>query len=218
MTLAEKKAPSKYEWVINFLTLGRRIKIYNYIRQKYLQENKLLLDAGCGTGRFLEIADASWVNCFGIDISGNMLQQARMRFTWRKTHPPLIQASLTTLPLRTESFDIVVCTFVLSELSFQQVQDSLKEIYTCLKNNGLLLLVTESKPNSKIKKIFFNLIRFPAFLVARIVAKIPKHPVYNMRALLEAYPGSIIEQKSYLGGHLTLFVTKKIGKNKDNVN
>ncbi len=209
MALAEKKVPSKYEWVINFLTLGRRVKIYKHIRKKYLQENQLLLDAGCGTGRFVEIADASWVSSLGIDISEHMLQQAKMRFRGRKHHPPLIQSSITALPVRAESFDIVICTFVLSELILQQVQDSLKEFYTSLKKDGLLLLVTESKPESKMKHIFFNCIRIPAFLVAKIFARIPKHPIYDMKALLKAHPGAILEQKSYLGEHLTLFVYEK---------
>ncbi len=209
MVLAEKKVPSKYEWIINFLTLGRRIKIYKYIRQKYLQENQFILDAGCGTGRFVEIADATWVSCLGIDISENMLQQAKMRFRGRKQHPPLIQTSITALPLRIESFDIVICTFVLSELNLQQVQDSLRELYTCLKKEGLLLLVTESKPESKMKRIFFNCIRIPAFLVTKIFARIPKHPVYDVKALLEAHSGTILEQKSYLGEHLTLIVYEK---------
>jgi ubiquinone/menaquinone biosynthesis C-methylase UbiE len=208
MTLAEKKVPSKYEWLINFLTLGRRGKIYRYIRQKYLKENQLLLDAGCGTGRFIEIADTSWTIPIGIDISESMLQQAQKRFVGRKRSPLLIRSSITALPVKSELFDIIICTLVLSELLYQDVQKTLDEFYSSLKKGGFLILVTESKPTSKIKHFVISLLRFPAYIIAALVAKVPRHPIYDMATLLSTY-GSILDQKSYLGGYLTLVVIKK---------
>lgn len=207
MTLAERKAPSKYEWLINFLTLGRRGKIYKYIRQKYLQENQLLLDAGCGTGRFVEIADASWAIPIGVDISESMLQQARKRFIGRKC-PPLIRSSITALPIKSELFDVIICTLVLSELSHQDVQKALNEFHSCLKKDGFLILVTESKPTSKINWLVISLLRFPAYMVATLITKTPRHPIHDMITLLSTH-GSILNQKSYLGGYLTLFVIRK---------
>ncbi|MFX0123590.1 MAG: class I SAM-dependent methyltransferase [Candidatus Hodarchaeota archaeon] len=212
MTLAEKKVPSKYEWLINFLTLGRRIKIFNYIKRNYLKENQLLLDAGCGNGRFMEIADTSWVKPIGVDISKSMLQQTKRRFIGRKLSPDLIQSSITNLPVRIELFDIVICNLVLSELDDQRVGDSFGEFFRCLKQDGLLLLVTESKPKSRFKHYVFNLLRIPSFLVAALFAKIPKHPIHNIKALLTDHPGALLEEKSYLGGHLTLYVIKKINE------
>jgi len=208
MTLAEKKAPSKYEWLINFLTLGRLGRIYTYIKKKYLHENQFLLDAGCGTGRFVEIVDASWVKPIGIDISESMLQQARKRFFGRRSRPPLIRSSITALPLKLELFDVIVCSLVFSELSYQEVKRALDEFHFCLKTNGVLILITESLPASKIKHLVINLLRFPAYIIAAIIAKTPKHPTHDIATLLSTY-GSILDQKPYLSGHLTLFVIKK---------
>ena len=210
MTLTEKKAPNKYEWSINFLTLGRRGKIYKYLRQKYLQEGQLLLDAGCGTGRFMEIADIAWVTSFGIDISESMLQQAQKRFGHKRQHFPLIRSSITSLPIRSEVFNVIICTLVLSELDFQNVQKALKEFNYCLKQDGFLILVTESQPTNKIKHIIVRLLRYPAFIAATLITKTPRHPIHNMTTLLSPY-GPIIDQKSYLGGYLTLFVIRKKG-------
>jgi hypothetical protein len=81
-----------------------------------------------------------------------------------------------------------------------------------LKNDGLLLLVTESKPESRFKHYIFNFLRIPTFLVAALIAKIPRHPVHDIKALLNDHPGALLEEKLYLGGHLTLFVIKKIDK------
>lgn len=208
MTLAEKKVPSKYELLINLLTLGRRNKIYKYIRQKYLRENQLILDAGCGTGRFLEIADNSWANPIGIDISGSMLELSQKRFIRKKSQPPLIRSSITALPVKFEIFDIVICTLVLSELIFQDVKIVLKEFNSCVKKEGLFIIVTESKPTSKVKRVVVNLLRFPAFIISNLIAKTPKHPIHDMETLVSTY-GSIVDQKPYLGEHLMLFVIKK---------
>lgn len=210
MTIVEKKAPNKYEWLINFLTLGRREKIYKYIKRNYLQENQKLLDAGCGTGRFMEVAETAWVKpIIGIDVSNVMLQETRKKSIRRKSHPSLIQASITSLPVKSEVFDVIVCTLVFSELTLRQVQDVLKEFNTCLKKGGLLIVVTESKPSSIVKKIFFTILRAPAFFVAALITKVPKHPIHDIKSLLNAFPGVIIEQKSYLGGNLTLMTLKR---------
>ncbi|MFX1505274.1 MAG: class I SAM-dependent methyltransferase [Promethearchaeota archaeon] len=210
MTLAEKKVPTKYEWLINFLTLGQRIKIFNYIKHNYLQENQLLLDAGCGNGRFMEIANTAWVIPIGVDLSVGMLHQTRIKFSGRKLNPSLIHTSITNLPLKNELFDIVICALVLSELDHYNVKKSLKEFFRCLKKDGLLILVTESKPKSRLKHYFFTVIRIPAFIIAALVAKIPKHPIHDIKAILPTYPGRILEEKPYLGGHICLFAIKKV--------
>ncbi|MFX0013808.1 MAG: class I SAM-dependent methyltransferase [Promethearchaeota archaeon] len=208
MTLAETKAPNKYEWSINLLTLGRRGRIYDYLKQKYLQESQLLLDAGCGTGRFMEVADTSWITSIGIDVSEGMLQEAQKRFIGKKHDHSLIQASITSLPVKSEVFDVVICNLVLSELNYQQVQDSINEFIFCLKKGGLLLIVTESVPKSKFKRSIINIARVPAFMIASLISKTPKHPIHDIMTPLSRW-GSIIDQKTYLGGYLTLFAIKK---------
>jgi ubiquinone/menaquinone biosynthesis C-methylase UbiE len=209
MTLAETKAPSSYELLIRLLTLGRRNKIYQYIRGKYLKENHVILDSGCGTGKFLEIAELEWTNTVGLDISENMLEHAQKKASKRKKPFVLIRGSITTLPFRKESFDMISSFLVLSELISTDVEMAIKEAILCLKHNGLLIIVTESKPSNLIKRILFNLIRAPAYVLASLLTKTPKHPVHNLSDILSKYSGSIIEEKEYLGGHLTLFVLKK---------
>ena len=209
MALAESKAPSKYEVLINFLTLGRRGRIYKHINDHYLKENQLVLDVGCGTGKFLQIADLKWSKPCGLDISEKMLNQALKNSKKRKTPFNLIRASLTDLPIKGESFDIITSFLVLSELTHKEVQKALQDLIFSLKIDGLLILATESKPKNLFKRIFFNIIRAPAFLVTSLLVKVPKHPIHDITSLLLSYHGSIVEQKTYLGGHLTLFIFKK---------
>jgi ubiquinone/menaquinone biosynthesis C-methylase UbiE len=209
MALAESKAPNKYELLINLLTLGNREKIYKHIKDNYLEENQLILDAGCGTGKFLQIADLKWTKSVGLDISDTMLEQALKKSFRRKTSFRLIRASITALPIKAESFDIITSFLVLSELAYKNVRKALQELLFSLKNDGLLILATESKSKSKIKQIVFNVIRAPAYIITSFLVKVPKHPIHDITTLLVSSQGSIIEQKTYLGGQLTLYIFKK---------
>lgn len=98
------------------------------------QEDELILDAGCGTGRNLgELLEANSLPV-GIDFSQGMLRVAHDK------HPnvPLLVSDLEqTLPFTTSSFDAVLCALIgehLSVLGFV-----LREFYRVLKRGGRLV-------------------------------------------------------------------------------
>ena len=64
---------------------------------------KWLLEAGCGAGRFLEVASRSNANVVGIDLS-NSVDAARQSLGRRK-NVHLVQASIYQLPFRPGVFD-----------------------------------------------------------------------------------------------------------------
>ena len=73
-----------------------------------------ILDAGCGTGGHLDSIRRSGALPVGLDFSAGMLAAAR-----RIHHEtPLVQADLNRhLPVRSRSFDAVLCTLVSEHLS-----------------------------------------------------------------------------------------------------
>ncbi len=74
-------------------------------------QGKRLLDAGCGSGRFLEIAAESGAEVVGVDIS-NAVNAARENLRHlRNVH--LVQASVDNLPFRQGAFDGAYCLGVL---------------------------------------------------------------------------------------------------------
>lgn len=76
---------------------------------------KDVLDAGCGTGRWLrQLADRSPRSLYGIDSSAEMLAFARRSCTKRTM---LVMAELPLLPLISRSIDLAICSFVLSYIS-----------------------------------------------------------------------------------------------------
>ncbi|MFZ2412567.1 MAG: class I SAM-dependent methyltransferase, partial [Candidatus Methanoperedens sp.] len=76
-----------------------RIKI-NMIPQDFFPEN--FLDIGCGGGSMLNAIKVKYpqCNCYGLDISRNMLINLDQKFN------PIL-SSVTNLPFKTHSFDLI---------------------------------------------------------------------------------------------------------------
>lgn len=70
-----------------------------------------VLDAGCGAGRFMDVASRAGCNVVGVDIS-SAVDAARMNMDGRR-NVHLVQASIYALPFRTGSFDACYCIGVI---------------------------------------------------------------------------------------------------------
>jgi ubiquinone/menaquinone biosynthesis C-methylase UbiE len=75
-----------------------------------------ILDLGCGTGRYLRRLSPSAYGIVGLDLSWNMLAQAR-QWAATRTDIRLIQASVTSLPFRRASFDRVMSGLVIDHVA-----------------------------------------------------------------------------------------------------
>lgn len=97
---------------------------------------KDVLDAGCGTGRWLrQLADRSPRSLYGIDSSAEMLAFARRGCTGRTM---LIMAELPLLPLISRSIDLAICSFVLSYVS--EISVFAQQLRRVLRDGGDLLI------------------------------------------------------------------------------
>ena len=94
-----------------------------------------LLDCGCGTGtnlaRLLDAHGRAW----GFDLTWRGLEFARAQ-----GRPRLAQASITDIPFRASTFDIVTSFDVLQTLTLEQARAGLDEMYRVLKPGGAMLL------------------------------------------------------------------------------
>jgi len=93
-----------------------------------------ILDCGCGTGILLKDLDKLYESNYGLDISYEMLRNAR---NW-VSESDLIVGDIETLPFSEGSFDAVVCRGSLHHVPLPQ--KALDEIYKSLKKNGSLVL------------------------------------------------------------------------------
>jgi ubiquinone/menaquinone biosynthesis C-methylase UbiE len=72
-----------------------------------------VLDVGCGTGMLLSRLSSPDQCCIGIDLSEGMLRRARARLGRRAL---LVQADARYIPFAAGTFDVVICSRVLSHI------------------------------------------------------------------------------------------------------
>lgn len=95
---------------------------------------RMILDAGCGTGGNLEWLRryAGQGQIIGLDYIGTALQ-----FCQHAGHRPLVQASATHLPFATATFDLVTSFDVLEQLRGAADEQALREMYRVLQPGGV---------------------------------------------------------------------------------
>ena len=112
-------------------------RLFEYVE---LEEDALVLDIGCGTGRLLDRLAAKFptVKGIGLDLSPLMLRRARAE---NRFHKRLIFVSGNTesLSFAEEQFDAVFCT--MSFLHYPHPEKVLKQVSRVLAQRGRFYLV-----------------------------------------------------------------------------
>lgn len=124
-------------------------RIASFLEKSRLHKNSLCLELGCGTGLFTTALSKSCDRLVGVDISWDLLRQAREKLG----DSPRAQCVLTdihSMAFRPKLFDIVLGVSVLHHLEYET---ALKEIRRVLKPGGILIL---SEPNLLNPQIFFQ--------------------------------------------------------------
>ncbi|MEP6743252.1 MAG: methyltransferase domain-containing protein [bacterium] len=104
---------------------------------------KWVLDAGCGAGRFLDVAADSEAQVVGMDIS-SAIDAARANLTGRR-NVHFVQASIYEPPFRPDSFDGCYCIGVVQHTPDPQL--AMKTLPRFLRAGGRIAITTyERKP------------------------------------------------------------------------
>jgi ubiquinone/menaquinone biosynthesis C-methylase UbiE/cytosine/adenosine deaminase-related metal-dependent hydrolase len=102
-----------------------------------------VLDAGCGTGRWLQLlAHHRPGSLVGVDSSPQMLERAQAKVGSASV---LRNGSCTSLPLQDNTFDLVLASFVLSYLD--DVEDFARELHR-VGRPGATIFVTDMHPDT----------------------------------------------------------------------
>jgi Methylase involved in ubiquinone/menaquinone biosynthesis len=112
-----------------------------YIEKELIKKtkDKVVLDAGCGSGKFLPLIEKIAKELYAVDAAQEQLEIAKEKINNKDN---IIQSDLVQLPFEDNKFDIIYCTWVLGtildELKRKLVLDELKRV---LKKNGKIILV-----------------------------------------------------------------------------
>ena len=100
-----------------------------------------VLDYGCGAGRSTRFMKRLGFNAVGVDVSKDMLDQARSKDGSGEYHH--IPSGL--LPFEDSTFDLIFSSFVFLEVSrIEEIERILKEMKRVLRKDGVIIFVTSS--------------------------------------------------------------------------
>lgn len=109
--------------------------------REYGGSGRDVLDYGCGAGRSTRFLKRLGFETVGVDVSPNMLDQARTQD--KSGEYRLITSG--KLPFEDSSFDIVFSSFVFLEISqLHEIEDILTEMKRVLRKDGIIIFVTAS--------------------------------------------------------------------------
>ncbi|MFX1412546.1 MAG: corrinoid protein-associated methyltransferase CpaM [Promethearchaeota archaeon] len=212
MKSLEHKA-EKYDKGIKLLTLGKLIKVEQYLVENYLLKNDIILDIGMGTGTLAILAAKKGAKVIGIDNSKKMLEVASKKISDEGLnqeieimHKSVIEMDDT---FNTKSFDKIVAILLFSELYEKEQEFCLKQINRILKDNGEFFLIDEVKPKRLWKKVIYFMIRVPLALITFLRTQLTTSALVNFEKKLAQNGFSIVEEKLYLLDTLKLMRLKK---------
>lgn len=93
-------------------------------------EGKWVLDLACGTGRYANLLQERGARLSGVDFSYEMLTHAVPYFS-------RVNADMTSLPLRDECMDVIVCGMAVGHV--ENLRMALQEIARVLTGRGVLV-------------------------------------------------------------------------------
>lgn len=168
----------------------------------YPQQAKVLL-VGVGTGQDLPFLPQG-LQITGIDLSEEMLQQARQK----KTHPSieLIKMNAENLSFPDNHFDVVIMNLILCVV--EQPKKSMAEAVRVVKPRGQIVVfdkfLTDSKQRTWLRKMFNP-------ITTRLGTDITR----PFTPLLEGLPVKVVHQEpSILKGFFQIYLLEKTSENK----
>lgn len=124
-------------------------KVANYLKKFVV--DKIVLDAGCGTGKFLPSLESTSYKYIGIDLSHNQLKKAKEKS--QKNNSVFIRSDLSKIELENNSVDLIISTWVLGTITdINDRNKCLSELKRILKPGGQILLV-ENDEGSEFEEI-----------------------------------------------------------------
>jgi ubiquinone/menaquinone biosynthesis C-methylase UbiE len=121
--------------------------VSNYLN--LISKEKIILDAGCGTGKFLNILETNGKEYVGIDLSKDQLKKAKAKS--KKDNSLFIESNLSNINLEDNKFDLIVSSWVLGTITdISERNKCLSELKRVLKPGGIIILI-ENDLNSEFE-------------------------------------------------------------------
>jgi demethylmenaquinone methyltransferase/2-methoxy-6-polyprenyl-1,4-benzoquinol methylase len=196
-----ESAPRRYDDGMRLITLGRVSRVYDAVADSVRASGaRDVLEIGCGTGAVTKRLIEAGARVTAVDHNPEMLEQARSRL--RDAGPGSVEYLEKTAAeidaLDAASFDAVVASLSLSEMSAQERSFVLGQAARVLRTGGLLVVADEVRPGAVGKLVLYTLMRVPQVVLAWLVAGSISHPIADLRAEIAAAGFRVITESRWL--------------------
>jgi ubiquinone/menaquinone biosynthesis C-methylase UbiE len=145
-----EEEPDTYDEKFTNLTKGINLEVFEWILGNLDDDDSSILEVGCGTGKLsANIAHSSKRNVIAIDQNIEMINHAMKEYPTEIEGTLLYQlGSFKDLPVNENSQDMIISTFMISELRPLEQQIFLRNAWQVLKPGGKLIIAAEFVPMS----------------------------------------------------------------------
>lgn len=116
-------------------------KLLNKLLEKFSFQNKIVLEVGCGSGKYSELLAPKSKKYLGLEISKPLIKLAKQKCK-KFSNVKFFNCSAEKIPLEDNSVDVVFASWVLTAMISDEMREkSIKEILRVLKNGGDIWLI-----------------------------------------------------------------------------
>lgn len=171
-------AKSRYKGTIAKNYLSKRVEEVKWQREqtivkglvdKYMKKGDLILDVPFGTGRFSKYYIDKGLVTYGLDISQDMLDEARKQLGSEATKVRLIKGDAENLSFSDNEVDFIICVRLLNWVPLEVIDRFLSE-FTRVAASKLILHI-RIKNNSGIMNRTIKMARYNPLLIIKYLSK-----------------------------------------------
>ena len=207
-----ESAPGRYDAGMRLLTLGRVTPLRAVLAQTAApMPGAEVLEIGCGTGAVTALLVERGARVTALDQNPEMLEQARRRLAIRSVgSADLLERTASEIDgLPERSFDAVVASLSLSEMSPGERSFVLREANLRLKPGGLLVLGDEVRPQGAWRRLVHALLRAPQALLGWLLAGSISRPIPDLAGEVREAGFRIRSEQRWLLGGLAVITAER---------
>jgi len=211
-----EEEPDSYDSKFTSLTKGINLNIHEWILKK-LDKSYSILDVGCGTGNLASKMALKGNRVIAIDKNFKMINYAMQNYPANLKEDNLLYqiGSVSNMPVKEQSQDIIVSTFMLSELKPFEQQIFLRNAWRALKPDGRLIIAAEFLP-SGFWRLHFNLKRWWFKKKLRKLKLEGTHINNNFLHFANSIGFRILSENEWAHGSIRTIDLQKVKLNDDN--
>jgi ubiquinone/menaquinone biosynthesis C-methylase UbiE len=211
-----EQEPSSYDSQFTTLTKGINLKVQDWILDK-LNKPFSILEIGCGTGNLASKMASKGNKVIAIDSNFQMINHAMQNYPNEINQDNLLYqiGTFTNMPVEDKSQDLIVSTFMLSELRPFEQQIFLRNTWRALKPDGRIIIAAEFLPKG-IWKIIFKIKRWRYRKKLRRLRLKSTFLIKWFFNYIEPIGFKILNRKEWKHGSIQVLELQKINENENN--